>query len=117
MHSYHYEFDAHGNLVLKRDGESVFTIGATDEIALGYDKEDGTLMKHGRAAGVRDSIDAMRRSFARVGLHRIAQDLTVVAIPVRSVTRAVLEEINRCLEISDYVKRLPDRLAAIARAA
>ncbi|MFX6149075.1 hypothetical protein ABTF39_19805, partial [Acinetobacter baumannii] len=38
--------------------------GASDEIAVAYDKEDGTLVKHGTATAVRAYVDTLRSRLA-----------------------------------------------------
>ncbi len=87
------------------DNETLFTC---EQVAVCYDDGDSgsVLLKHGSPTKVMQYADLTRSSYVKSGLTDIAQDIKVIVFPENFPT----EEINKCLDICDYVGRLAKKL-------
>lgn len=101
--SYEYKLNC-GQYVL-HDGED--PIGpCLDEVAIAFDKESGTLHKHGNPEWVAKWHQETQAKFRQAGFDDMADALIVIT------GRFDLEDLNRCLSTSGYVARLYQRLLA-----
>lgn len=87
---------------LVEDGHVLFT---TPELAVVFGKLLGTLHKHGPTAAVHDWFLKARSKYRKAGLQAEADDLVMIVSDDWD-----LEELNRCLSISDYVGQLYEKL-------
>jgi hypothetical protein len=101
MKTYAYTLNC-GQYVLTIDG--VPQTAPADTIAIGFDKEDGTLHKHGTPHMVSQWSVTTTGKLGTVGLHELADNLVVVD------GRFPLEEVNKCLSISGYCKVFFEKL-------
>jgi hypothetical protein len=99
---YHYKHT--GSFYVLHDGDE--PIGKpTEEIAIAFDRETGTLQKHGEPAYVTYWVaDAQKR--LRFLDPQMADDLIAVS------GRFPVDEINRCISTSGYAKRFHEKLLA-----
>lgn len=95
MKTYAYALNG-GQYVLTVDG--VPQTAPADTVALGFDKKDGTLFKHGKPETVSQWTVTAAGKLREAGLQDWADDLVMVE------GRFPLEEINKCLDISGYCK-------------
>lgn len=96
-----YFVDSHGDRrVMPENAVSIF-----------FDAEDGTLLKHGTPSAVTTYSETVRSAFAKVF---DASFLTLMTFSAANINQAVVEEINKCLSISGYAKRLEGALRQIA---
>lgn len=82
----------------------------SDEVAVCFDSEDGTLHKHGKAEMVQAWADETRRKFTEMGFDEMARALTVISFPVTPETVA---ELNACSEITGRALKLADNLSKL----
>lgn len=70
-----------------------------DEVAICFDKESGTLHKHGIPANVEQWYVNARKKFIDGGFPEMAEDLIMIqgAFPV--------EELNKCLSTTGYISK------------
>lgn len=100
---YHYRMNC-GQYVL-HDGED--PIGPVmDEVAIAFDLESGTLHKHGSPEMVRAWCKKSSDKLIQAGFPEMAGDLVVIA------GRFPVEELNKCLSITGYVRRMYDRASS-----
>jgi microsomal dipeptidase-like Zn-dependent dipeptidase len=91
------------------------TVDSDDNLGLFFDTEDGVLHKHGPAQAVSDYARQIRATYADAGYQDIADGLVFVQIPVAALKDpSVLEEVNKALEITGYVKGFEQKLLAAA---
>lgn len=91
------------------------TVDSDDNLGLFFDTEDGVLHKHGPAQAVSDYARQIRATYADAGFQDIADGLVFVQIPVAALKDpSVLEEVNKALEITGYVKGFEQKLLAAA---
>jgi hypothetical protein len=84
----------------------------TDELfAVGYDAQDATLLKHGQANLVAEYMETLTANFAGSHMPGLAEGLTFVSFRIDPET---IEEVNACIQISNRVGKLPERLQMIA---
>jgi len=82
----------------------------SEEVAVCFDSDDGTLHKRGKAEMVQAWADDTRRRFTEMGFDEMARSLTVITFPVTPETVA---ELNACSEITGRVLKLADNLARL----
>ena len=75
-----------------------------DEPAIAFDKESGTLHKHGDVALVTAWAEKARAKFRDGGFPEMADDLVVLS------GKFPLEDLNKCLSHSGYCKVLFERM-------
>lgn len=75
-----------------------------DEVAIGFDKESGTLHKHGSLATVEKWLKNAQAKFRAAGFDDMANELTMVS------GRFELDDLNRCLSTTGYIGRLYEKL-------
>lgn len=75
-----------------------------DEIAIAFDKESFTLLKHGSPENVNKWYQTARAKYIEAGFEDMAQALVVIqgAFPV--------EEVNKCLSHSGYIQKFWEKL-------
>lgn len=110
-----------GDIVFEAKSRGVvtqtITVDAEDNLGLFFDTEDGVLHKHGSAKAVDAYARQIRATYADNGFKDIADSLVFVQIPVAAMKNpSVLEEINKALEITGYVKDFEAKLLAAAGA-
>lgn len=102
MINYNYKLNC-GQYVL-HEGET--PIGPVlDEISLCFDRESGTLHKHGSPELVDGWYQKTQAKFRKAGFDDMAASIVVVT------GRFELAELNKCLSTSGYVARLYERIA------
>lgn len=84
--------------VLMRDGAPFLPPMA--EVALAFDRQTG-LLKHGAPTDVEAWCSQAQAALREAGFPDVADDLKVIK------GRFELDELNRCLDIFDYVLRMP----------
>jgi len=87
-------------------GERRFRL-KTDTVAIAFDASTGTLHKHGNPLQIQSWALRARRKLRAVGADEIANDIVVVSGPLP------VEEINKCLWIAGYCRRMFKRLSTV----
>jgi len=87
-------------------GERRFRL-KTDTVAIAFDRSTGELHQHGNPTRIQSWATGARRRLRAAGAIDIANDIVVVSGPLP------VEEINKCLGISGYCRRLFHRLHAL----
>jgi hypothetical protein len=82
-----------------------------DSLALIYDVNDGTLLKHGEKSNVSIDHECMVKVFATGGHSELAKSLELVEF---AITPETIEELNACIGITGRVLGFKERLATIA---
>lgn len=82
----------------------------SDDVAVAFDSEDGTLHKCGRADMVQAWAAAARSRFIEAGFEEMAKAITVISF---SVTPETVAELNACVEVSGRVLKLAGNLARL----
>lgn len=95
MKTYAYILNA-DQYVYTIDGEPQTALA--DTIAICFDKEDGTLHKHGTPEKVSAFSASTAAKLRNAGMHDWADNLVIVE------GRFPLEELNKCLDITGYCK-------------
>jgi hypothetical protein len=85
--------------------------GPSESLALAFDDEDGTLLKHGTEAAVRKWHDGFSARMASAGEHAFPPPI-VLTFPPNGET---VIELNRCIAVTGRVKRLYDELTAAGK--
>jgi hypothetical protein len=76
--------------------------------AVVWDSAGDILQTHGKADQVEDRLAHMRQAFIMGGFEGLAASLMIATFPA---TPETLEEMNACIEISNRVGKLEERLA------
>lgn len=119
MPSHHYTIDAGDGRWLLNQGEQTITSTTGDRLAFAYDKECGTLHKHGDPARVQHWVNNAREKLKDFPELAGALDILEVASllpqqsPKESVFYITAEEATRCLSTSGYILTLLSKLQAI----
>ncbi|SDM67998.1 hypothetical protein SAMN05428957_11180 [Oryzisolibacter propanilivorax] len=87
-------------------GERRFRL-KTDSVAIAFDRLTGEVHQHGSPARIQSWATHMRRRLRAAGRLDVANDLVVVSGPLP------VEEINKCLWVAGYCRRLLARLASL----
>lgn len=95
---------ADGAYVLYCDDEAIGDPFA--EVSLGFDRDSGTLHRHG------DPVQVQSWFVAYTGELRAAGHAAMAERIVTLTGRFELEELNKCLQITGYVSRMYSRLMA-----
>jgi hypothetical protein len=87
-------------------GERRFRL-KTDNVAIAFDASTGVLHKHGNPILIQSWATSTRRRLRAEGALDSANDIVVVSGPLP------VEEINKCLWIAGYCRRMFKRLATV----
>jgi hypothetical protein len=87
-------------------GERRFRL-KTDNVAIAFDASTGVLHKHGNPALIQSWATLTRRRLRAEGALESANDIVVVSGPLP------VEEINKCLWITGYCRRMFKRLSSV----
>lgn len=79
----------------------------TDTVAIAFDARTGQLHEHGSPTRIHSWATGARRRLRAVGAIDSANDIVVVAGPLP------IDEINKCLQIAGYCRRMYTRLATL----
>jgi hypothetical protein len=79
----------------------------TDSIAIAFDASTGVLHEHGTPARIHSWALGTRRRLRAAGALESANDIVVVSGPLP------VDEINKCLQISGYCRRMFTRLSTL----
>jgi hypothetical protein len=79
-----------------------------DEIALAFDRESGTLHKHGKPETVELWATGARKTFRDGGFPDMAEDIIVMS------GKFPIEELNKCLECTGYCLDLYKKLSTLS---
>jgi hypothetical protein len=93
---YEYVLNEDSEYVLCFDNERI-VMGKT--VAIAFDREDGSLIKHGNADLINQWVEGTRKRYCAAGLPEIAEVLTIIEGPFP------LEELNKIISSTDYVGR------------
>ena len=87
-------------------GERRFKL-KTDIVAIAFDVHTGKVHQHGNPTRIQSWATMTRRRLRAAGAQAEANDIVVVSGPLP------VEELNKCLGISGYVRRMFKRLATL----
>ncbi|WP_198971783.1 hypothetical protein [Xylophilus sp. ASV27] len=87
-------------------GERRFRL-KTDTVAIAFDASTGVLHQHGSPSRIQSWAIGARRRLRAAGAQDAANDIVVVSGPLP------VEEINNCLNIAGYCRRMFKRLASV----
>lgn len=79
----------------------------TDTVAIAFDASTGVLHEHGSPTRIHSWATTARRRLRAAGALDSANDIVVVSGPLP------VDEINKCLQISGYCRRMYTRLATL----
>ncbi|MBQ0916936.1 hypothetical protein KBW71_00530 [Hydrogenophaga aromaticivorans] len=119
MPSHHYTIDAGDGRWLLNQGGQTITSTTGDRLAFAYDKECGTLHKHGDPVRVQAWVNNAKAKLQ--GFPELAGALDTLEVasllpcqrPKDDVLYITAEEANRCLSTSGYILTLLSKLHAI----
>ena len=80
---------------------------STDTVAIAFDASTGVLHEHGNPARIHSWATTARRRLRAAGSLDSANDIVVVSGPLP------VDEINKCLRINGYCRRMFTRLATL----
>ena len=87
-------------------GERRFKLN-TDTVAIAFDLHTGEVHQHGSTTRIHSWATMTRRRLRAAGAQEVANDLVVISGPLP------VEEINKCLWVRGYVRRMFQRLATL----
>ena len=87
-------------------GERRFKL-KTDTVAIAFDVHTGEVHQHGSPTRIQSWATTTRRRLRAAGAQDMANDIVVVSGPLP------VEEINKCLGIQGYCRRMLKRLATL----
>ena len=87
-------------------GERRFKL-KTDTVAIAFDLHRGEVHQHGSPTRIHSWATMTRRRLRAAGAQEVANDLVVISGPLP------VEEINKCLWVRGYVRRMFQRLATL----
>ena len=79
----------------------------TDTVAIAFDASTGVLHEHGNPARIHSWATTTRRRLRAAGSLASANDIVVVSGPLP------VDEINKCLRVEGYCRRMFTRLATL----
>ena len=79
----------------------------TDNVAIAFDASTGVLHEHGSPLRIHSWASTARRRLRAAGSLDCANDIVVVSGPLP------VDEINKCIQISGYCRRMFTRLATL----
>jgi len=79
----------------------------TDTVAIAFDASTGKLHEHGSPSRIHSWAHGARRQLRAAGSIDSANDIVVVSGPLP------VDEINKCLQLSGYCRRMFARLASL----
>lgn len=79
----------------------------TDTVAIAFDASTGHLHQHGHPARIQSWAMGARRRLRAAGAQDSANDIVVVSGPLP------VDEINKCLSVAGYCRRLFARLSSL----
>lgn len=80
---------------------------STDTVAIAFDASTGVLHEHGNPARIHSWATTARRRLRAAGSLDSANDIVVVSGPLP------VDEINKCLRVEGYCRRMFTRLATL----
>ncbi|OHC72766.1 MAG: hypothetical protein A3H24_06585 [Rhodoferax sp. RIFCSPLOWO2_12_FULL_60_11] len=80
---------------------------STDTVAIAFDASTGALHEHGNPARIHSWATTARRRLRAAGSLDSANDIVVVSGPLP------VDEINKCLRVEGYCRRMFTRLATL----
>jgi hypothetical protein len=80
-----------------------------DGLGLLFDRAEGLLLKHGSTPAIQRHFDRYVSALAGISL---VQDLAFLSIDLDSVTPALVEDVNRSIQISGYILYLAQQLGS-----
>ena len=79
----------------------------TDTVAIAFDASTGQLHEHGSPGRIQNWATSTRRRLRAAGALDSANDIVVVSGPLP------VDEINKCLQINGYCRRMYSRLSTL----
>lgn len=101
MSEYNYQLNC-GQYVLHCGDKPVGAV--QDEIAIAFDRDSGTLHKHGSPAMVQEWTSRTQKKLRDGGMTEMADDLVIIC------GKFPLEELNRCIGNTGYILTMVDKL-------
>jgi hypothetical protein len=98
-------------LYFKNQGGVVKVCATTELFGVGYDAQEAMLLKHGQAALVAEYMETLTEAFSGSHMPGLAEGLTFLTFRIDPET---IEEVNACIQITNRVGKLPERLEMIA---
>ena len=87
-------------------GERRFKL-KTDTVAIAFDVHTGKVHQHGSPTRIQSWANNTRRRLRAAGAQDVANDIVVVSGPLP------VDELNKCLWVRGYVRRMFSRLATL----
>lgn len=101
MDEYNYQLNC-GQYVLHLGDKPVGAV--MDEVSIAFDRESGTMHKHGKPESVQAWLAQAQKKLRSAGAYDMANDLVIIT------GKFPLQELNNCLTTSGYVMRMVDQL-------
>jgi hypothetical protein len=79
----------------------------TDTVAIAFDAHTGEVHQHGSPKRIQSWANNTRRRLRAAGAQDMANDIVVVSGPLP------VDELNKCLWVNGYVRRMFSRLASL----
>ena len=89
---------------LEYHSEDSSDVISCDKLGMIVDKSSGTMLKHGSYYNVEARFIAIQDSYRTHGMPDMADDIVLL-----DVSDVDIEEINKCLSITGYAKKVYDR--------
>jgi len=89
-----------------REAPSAITL-KTDTVAIAFDMHTGQVHQHGSPTRIQSWASNMRRRLRAAGAQEVANDIVVVSGPLP------VDELNKCLWVRGYVRRMFSRLSTL----
>lgn len=98
-------------LYFRSQSGSTKVCDTTELFGVGYDAQEAMLLKHGQASLVAEYMETLTAAFSGSHMPGLAEGLTFVTFKIGPET---IEEVNACIQITNRVGKLPERLEMIA---
>lgn len=101
-----YSYEDGKYILFYRDNGDV--LATMDEVAISFSKDEDpsmwTLHKHGTPKAVQEWHDNTVMRFRKAGHYDIVNDMVMIS------GKFPVDELNKCIEISGYIKRMVEKL-------
>lgn len=92
------------------DGDEDLNCVNAEMVAVGFDRDSGTLHKHGSPESIHEWAEKTRGKYRAAGFADMANDLVVMS------GRFPVDELNKCISTSGYCKILYEKLGKLEQA-
>lgn len=101
---YHYKYEDGRYNLFDEDLNKI--VASYEQVAFCYDAKHSVLIKHGEPEKVEKYFSNMVKLYSKFGLQDVAADQELLILP----NGFPVEEINKCLDICDYIGILAKRI-------